>query len=366
MQITTVFQFIAAFNFLLISVLIWYLKDKVSLPIKVFSFFLIGKGITLLSNLIFITDGYNANILYTNIATVLSSFLFFYAPFLYLFAAAIVGKKIKTKEKIFHFLPFVIFFILNVTAVLVQNLPDIFNDLANFSHKYSRLYYFQVIGYTTWAYLTLKNNAKEESIVSRNISKWLLRVLFFFILVWILFIGVYISGQYFNNIQLSNYFKFLGVFSLLILSTITLLMSLKNPEVFFNNLSIKLSKVDAINKTITKANFLKLSAVMVEKKMYKNADLKVSDLSEVTGLSSRNISAIIKKFNASNFYDFINYYRIEESKKMLENDTDESTILTILYEAGFNSKSVFNTVFKKMVGVTPSEYRKNHLSIKYS
>ena len=366
MEISNIIQFIAAFNFLLISGLIWYLKDRVSIPLKIFSFFLIGKGLTLLSNLIFIIDSFNSNQIFLNIADILYSFLFFYAPFLYFFAAAIVEKKITKKEKLLHFLPFAIFSALNVLMLLFKNQENIFNNLTAFSNNFSKLYYLQVVFYTSLAYFTISKNNAKESISSKSISKWLRRVLFFFLLVWVLFIGVYVSNHFFNSAQFAKYFKFLGVTSLLILSTIALLMSLKNPEVFFSNISLKLSKVDSINKYITQANYFNLITLMTEKELYKNPDLKVSDLSEITGLSTRNISTIIKEYNDSNFYDFINYYRIEEAKNLLESEDSDITILTILYESGFNSKSVFNTVFKKKVGTTPSNYRSKQQYLKYS
>jgi AraC-like DNA-binding protein len=59
-----------------------------------------------------------------------------------------------------------------------------------------------------------------------------------------------------------------------------------------------------------------------------------------------------------NFNDFINDYRIEEAKKMLgHKKTRDYKLLTIAYEVGFNSKTTFNVVFKKKVGMTPSQYR---------
>ena len=63
-----------------------------------------------------------------------------------------------------------------------------------------------------------------------------------------------------------------------------------------------------------------------------------------------------------NFYEFINHYRIEEAKAMLAESCQGKTITDIYTAAGFNSKSVFNTFFKKHVGMTPSEYRREHTS----
>ena len=62
-----------------------------------------------------------------------------------------------------------------------------------------------------------------------------------------------------------------------------------------------------------------------------------------------------------NFYDFINNYRINFAKNLLNNPADDKmTVLEILYEAGFNSKSAFNVAFKKETGVTPSQFRRSN------
>jgi AraC-like DNA-binding protein len=60
------------------------------------------------------------------------------------------------------------------------------------------------------------------------------------------------------------------------------------------------------------------------------------------------------------FYDVINSYRVEEAKRLLLDEKNRNyTILSVGFEAGFNSKTTFNTVFKKFTGVTPTEYRDN-------
>jgi len=60
------------------------------------------------------------------------------------------------------------------------------------------------------------------------------------------------------------------------------------------------------------------------------------------------------------FYDVINSYRVEEAKRLLLDEKNRNyTILSVGFEAGFNSKTTFNPVFKKFTGVTPTEYRDN-------
>ncbi|MBN1272090.1 MAG: AraC family transcriptional regulator [Candidatus Aminicenantes bacterium] len=62
-----------------------------------------------------------------------------------------------------------------------------------------------------------------------------------------------------------------------------------------------------------------------------------------------------------NFFDFVNKYRVEEAKKLfLDVSNNSRSILEQLFDAGFNSKSVFNRVFKKYTGMTPSEFKRIH------
>ena len=69
---------------------------------------------------------------------------------------------------------------------------------------------------------------------------------------------------------------------------------------------------------------------------------------------------IYRHFNV-NFYEYINGYRIDEAKQQLEDPLNNSKNITdIFYDAGFNSKSVYNTLFKKNYHMTPSQYRKRH------
>ncbi len=60
----------------------------------------------------------------------------------------------------------------------------------------------------------------------------------------------------------------------------------------------------------------------------------------------------------SNFFEFINGYRIEEAKRLLlADEAKDDTILDIIYKSGFNSQSAFHRFFKRIVGMTPSEFR---------
>lgn len=103
---------------------------------------------------------------------------------------------------------------------------------------------------------------------------------------------------------------------------------------------------------------------MEEKKPFLDPDFNLQELSSQTGMTPHKISQVINLGLEKNFYDLVNGFRIAESKKLLKKNTgadlskasDKKTVLEILYEAGFNSKSAFHRAFKKHTGMTPTMF----------
>lgn len=105
---------------------------------------------------------------------------------------------------------------------------------------------------------------------------------------------------------------------------------------------------------------LKLKRYMIEEKPFLNPSLTIQDISENIQIPTRELSVLINHHLGQHFYDFVNTYRIESAMEILKDVTKSKvTILEILYEVGFNSKSSFNTAFKKHTGNTPTYYRNN-------
>ena len=98
---------------------------------------------------------------------------------------------------------------------------------------------------------------------------------------------------------------------------------------------------------------------MQTEKLYLNPQLSLNDFSQITNIPSHHITQTLNEFCKQNFHDFVNYYRVQEFKVQLFLPKNESfSLLGIAYDCGFNSKSSFNRIFKKITSQTPSEYKK--------
>jgi len=103
-----------------------------------------------------------------------------------------------------------------------------------------------------------------------------------------------------------------------------------------------------------------LDALMREEKLYLDSELSLNDLSEKMALSVHQLSELINQGHSLNFNDYINQFRVEEFKKLLlQSRFANDTLLSVAFEAGFNSKTTFNTSFKKFTGLTPSQYKRS-------
>jgi AraC-like DNA-binding protein len=101
-----------------------------------------------------------------------------------------------------------------------------------------------------------------------------------------------------------------------------------------------------------------LQDLLEKEKPYLKADLTITGLADMMGISKRELSFIINSAMKQNFYGIINEYRMEETLRILQGkEFDYLTIEAIAEKVGFRSKSSFNACFKKYTGMTPSQYK---------
>jgi len=101
----------------------------------------------------------------------------------------------------------------------------------------------------------------------------------------------------------------------------------------------------------------RLIAFIQSEKPYLNPELSLPVLAEALETSRNHLSNIINKVHNKNFYEFINEYRVEEVKSLMADPKNKHLkLMSLAYDAGFNSKATFNRIFKQMTGMTPSQY----------
>ena len=115
------------------------------------------------------------------------------------------------------------------------------------------------------------------------------------------------------------------------------------------------------NSSLTSSTAVKLKEqlqhIMNTEKLYLNSGLSLALLSEKLGVSSNHLSQLLNEQLNQNFFEFVNSYRIEEAKRILTSpESKQYTLSSIAFEVGFNNKTSFNTYFKKLTGMTPSEF----------
>jgi AraC-like DNA-binding protein len=209
-----------------------------------------------------------------------------------------------------------------------------------------------------------ENIRQSYSYLEKINLNWLKFLLWGQIIIWPLFLLAEIINFQPRNytwIILAVFIYMLGYFSI------------KQPEILVGIIpefrpklnSAKKYAKSALTREISEDYYNRLVKLMELKKPYLQNSLALSDVAQALSISNHNLSQVINEKTNLNFFEFINKYRIEEAKKfLLDKEKAYLTIAAISFEAGFNSVSSFNTVFKKMVKMTPSQFKTFHNSNK--
>jgi AraC-like DNA-binding protein len=118
-------------------------------------------------------------------------------------------------------------------------------------------------------------------------------------------------------------------------------------------------KEEKVDEKVTANAIEKVQTGMEVQKLYLKHNLNIEEFSKRIDLPIKDVSAVINKHYGTNFFEFMNKYRVEEAKRLLlDASCADMTVLDILLQAGFNSKSAFHRFFNRLVGVSPTEFRK--------
>ena len=99
---------------------------------------------------------------------------------------------------------------------------------------------------------------------------------------------------------------------------------------------------------------------MEEKKLFLDENISLPQLAGMLNIHPNYLSQVINERFQKNFYNFINSYRVEEFKRLIAlGKNKKQTFFALALDCGFNSKASFNSSFKKITGITPSEFVKS-------
>ncbi|HAY3549961.1 helix-turn-helix domain-containing protein [Elizabethkingia meningoseptica] len=234
------------------------------------------------------------------------------------------------------------------------------------------LYLFFVLGnslvYITLAYFKIQRHRKNiEGFASNkeNIDlNWIRYIIYAFIAASVIaaFYNIF-TTQKSLNIYINLFF--------LVVVYLVAFHTVRQKEIYPKGLRIEdvIAESDETgtnskNKLVDDAELeelkIKLTILMEKDKPYLDNDLNLVRLAEKMCISGHQLSYVINQGFEENFFYFVNKYRVKKAMELLKNsEYDKLTILAIGFESGFNSKTSFNTAFKKITTFTPTDYRKN-------
>jgi AraC-like DNA-binding protein len=236
-----------------------------------------------------------------------------------------------------------------------------------------------VFGYLSWIYYLLGLHRKEIGGIAPDLKEtdlgWIRRLTATLLFIGLLSLIVFgISAAGYLETALANYI--LG-FVLALIIYLLGYRSLTQPQVFgdrdypawqadstrhlfWGDLRFDKETEPDEDHVAQELQLLKqLQNYMEKEQPYRNSNLSLADLSSKTNIPQYLLSRIINGHLNQNFFDFVNEYRVREvTDRLTDPEHSHFTILALAMDAGFNSKSSFNTAFRKSTGTTPSEYRK--------
>ncbi|SHM34093.1 helix-turn-helix domain-containing protein [Chryseobacterium polytrichastri] len=296
----------------------------------------------------------------------------------YLYVLSVCFSKFRLKPKhLLHTIPFVAFNLYMMSGIYFEDRATKVSFINTMNqtpimHFFYFLFEFLFQIYFIASFLVIRKSKTVylENYTNPNISilNALYKITILYYVLHFLVLIRWLVSLIFGWGELRQWIVTLDGFAFLFCTCWYLFVALNNPE-FFRGVNSQLKPiVDLIPKQKSSPiiddeknkQILALKELMIKNEPYLNSSLTIQDLAEQLNMPVKDLSALINLYMNKHFFDFINEYRIEKAKEILKNPLQkELTILEILYQVGFNSKSSFSTSFKKHTGTTPTDFRKS-------
>ncbi len=295
-----------------------------------------------------------------------------YGPLLWFYNKALTIENFKLKSwDYWHFVPFLLFLLIILIPVFTAyNLPTDsqlgYPLIKLVTAPFYLIMVIRIIRNYHKKFLEAYSYEQEVNLL------WMNWIVVGAIILWVIGSVSYIYNLFneHDSILLYDYYTlgFLGlyIFGLAFIAVRkTDLFSAQKPQLLKIESEESIAETDRPEESLraqeyTDEDKAKLLQLMETEEPYLDPLLTLNKLSRQSDIPSYRLTKVLKLSFESNFYDFINKYRVEKVKKLLaDGKADNYSILGIAEESGFNSKASFNRVFKKTTGITPTAYLKN-------
>lgn len=307
---------------------------------------------------------------------------FIIAPLLYFFVSRQLGEQRSNKEWL-HYIPFlfwlfycVFFFIQSEAFKYNSNIFSLGFDLEPLPIDYSKendnplgirnyvneLTILQIGIYSFVIIRKLVNKSKSlgESIfkIFNHTLRSLRSSVLHFTLLFLLLVVVKVTFKDdFGDYILYVYLSFILLFNMIVVMNSS--SYFQQASSFLEFPSLKYQK-SSLTRSDQKVIAEKIQKIMKEEKYFTGNLASLSNLAFNINESSHHVSQTINEELNMTFFELLAFYRIEEAKSILSsNEGKKLTIEEVAEQVGYNSKSAFNTAFKKLTSQTPSAFRKN-------
>ncbi|SHL12716.1 helix-turn-helix domain-containing protein [Chryseobacterium polytrichastri] len=360
---------IAVFISLLLAVFLLTVKTERKLENRLFAAFLIINAIDISGLFMHLfVDSYN-------LKTFKISAYLLVIPLFYLYVNAVCYSDFKLKRKhLLHLIPFIVANLILVPRLYLAEGPakeEFFKQMWNSPE----MFFYQLIGelqyffYIIAIFLILKKYKKiySENYTNPNtlLYKWLSQLTIIFLVIHVCIILKNIV-RYTQHKDLFIWLNIVAGTVFLLVACWFILKALNYPELFRRiDSTLQPTKnfaetLETENKTDETKRFQieQLKNFMVEKEPFLEPSLTIQELADQVKIPVRDLSVLINHHINQHFFDFVNEYRVKKAMNILKDPSKkEYTVLEILYEVGFNSKSSFHTSFKKYTNQTPTSFR---------
>lgn len=295
-------------------------------------------------------------------------FFLLYGPLIYVYTQCVIFRDFKlTPGHLLHLVPYLLFTIslFYATDLIPSTSEEIMNHALPWQFYFgSGLIYAHIFLYLGLSYRSLQ---KYREVIRNKFSQidqmnldWLSHMIKTFgILSLVSLVHNFISLAKMKSVFMITLVILLFFIFYFVIKVI--LKALRQPELFAGISQKETAKYEGSSLTREQVESIRerLLAFIKSEKPFLDPQMSLAQLSKNLSVPSKHLSQVINQSFDKSFFDFINAYRIREAQQIFKDSGDAKlTVLEVMFEVGFNSKSSFNTAFKKETGQTPTEFRK--------